>query len=198
MNWGYSLRKAKPMKRSNRAAAPSTADLNGLTEIDRTLRGILARRAAAQTSADPMAALITYEDLCAEADPEHRYFTPPRQRGIGPALLRIAAADLHDGLPILASLVRLKAQPRPGDGFWLGLRQEGIDIPEGTEMAYWRASVAEAVTWWSGRDVNTELGPQAESATELVAQITAALAAAVNRHGPAAVVHHLTAMGAAA
>jgi hypothetical protein len=145
------------MYRSNRPTGQSAPD-SGLSEMDRTIRRILAERAAHADPARPMDTLITYTDLCNQADPDHRYFKWPRHSPIGQALFRIAEAELAAGRPPIASLVRLAGQQvKPGDGFFVGMRQLGTDIPEDSKMTFWRMQVAATVTWWSGRNAAAEL-----------------------------------------
>ena len=54
-----------------------------LTTAEERIRQILIERAKKADPRVPRTALITYGDLCAQADPDQAYWRGPRYRGIG-------------------------------------------------------------------------------------------------------------------
>ena len=141
-----------------------------LTPVEKQLRGHLIGCAQLGDPGEPRSACITYGDAAKAVDPEHLLWKHPRYHGIGTALGHISVYEAQHHRPLLSALVVLSGIGYPGDGFAddLGRRILGLEIPEGTELAFWLDQVQQVVSFWSNPDLIAMLdGMHDEVMTEL-------------------------------
>jgi hypothetical protein len=125
-----------------------------LDESERQLQRFLRDRAHQAQGHDPLSACITYGNLCHEIDPGERIWKHPRYKGIGQALGHVSLYEYRHGRPLLSALVIRAGEGHPGPGFVDDLCRRTLDITvaEGEERAFWKASVANVVRFWSDPD----------------------------------------------
>jgi hypothetical protein len=144
-----------------------------LSPAEGRVRQILIERAKRTDPRLPRNSLITYGELCAEADPDQAYWRRPRYRGIGSALGHVSAYEHEHGRPLLSALVVQQQTMRAGDGFAdvLG-RDLGFDIAPGGERGFWLEQVEKVVRYWTGpgKDATTS-----EPVSEARARLTAVM-----------------------
>jgi len=120
-----------------------------LSAIEVRVRWSLIERVQATDPSYPLRARISYQDLCAENDPDRRYWVPPRFRGIGKVLGRISTYEHENGRPLLSCLAVHRANQQAGPGFAVLARELGYGIPTGGERDFWASQVEAVVQYWN-------------------------------------------------
>lgn len=119
-----------------------------LSAVEVGVRWSLIERAQATDSRYPLRAKISYQDFCAENDPDRRYWVPPRFRGIGKVLGRISTYEHENRRPLLSCLVVQQASQQAGPGFAALARDLGYGVPTGGERDFWASQVEAVVQYW--------------------------------------------------
>jgi hypothetical protein len=119
-----------------------------LSAPEMRIRWSLIERAQATDARYPLLAKVSYHELCAENDPDQRYWVRPRFRGIGKVLGRISTYEHEHGRPLLSCLVVQQASQQAGIGFGVLARELGFGIPSGGERDFWVSQVKAVVEHW--------------------------------------------------
>jgi hypothetical protein len=119
-----------------------------LSAVEVDVRWSLIEQAQGTDSRYPLRAKVSYQDLCAETDPDQRYWVRPRFRGIGKVLSRISTYEHENGRPLLSCLVVQQASQQAGPGFAALARELGFGIPSGGEREFWVSQVEAVVRYW--------------------------------------------------
>lgn len=149
------------------------ADSEGaLKPIEERIRQFLIARAKDTDPNRPFRATITYSDLCKAVDPDEKYWSWPRFRGIGPVLGRVSTWEHMHKRPMLSALVVQAATFQAGDGF-AGLgRSLGQQIQPGQEKAFWRSQVEAVIRYWTSPEKDESASDPLDKARALLAKIS--------------------------
>jgi hypothetical protein len=120
-----------------------------LSAVEERVRQYLIERARRADIQQPFRATITYGDLCEAIDPDQRYWSWPRFRGIGKVLLHVSTFEHEQGRPLLSALVVLAANRRASGGFAILGRDLDYQIQPGQENSFWRSQVEAVVQYWT-------------------------------------------------
>jgi len=125
-----------------------------LNDHERQVQQFLQDQARNANPADPVAACLTYGDLCHAIDPDEHIWKRPRYKGIGQALGHVSLYEVHHHRPLLSALVIRAGFGDPGDGFINDLCRGtlSLTIPEGQERTFWQSKVDEVVRFWTSHD----------------------------------------------
>jgi putative restriction endonuclease len=119
-----------------------------LAAVEVRVRQLLIQRVRDVGVDHPFQAALTYTDLCNAIDPDHRFWPPPRFKGVGKVLDRISTYEHHNGRPLLSALVIQSSTRHAGDGFVRLCRRLGQEVPSGQELAFCRAQIEEVARYW--------------------------------------------------
>src|SRR5262249_7234528 len=110
------------------------ADRRGtLSPVEERIRQFLIQRAGDVDPSRPFAAVMTSGDLCKAIDPDEKYWSWPRFRGIGPVLGRVSTWEHMHKRPMLSALVVQAGSLQAGNGFAELGRSLGEQIQPGQE-----------------------------------------------------------------